>query len=280
MKWGWKLTKVNGEDVFEFDEKSSLYFTIRGTKTIYLDNLMPTYPDISGVDFLQVVMTLCHVCKRELHMSDSSDLSTPYKILYEKNYYESTIYGVFKLHNNDKVKSFNQKTFLKCTQKSSETSKTHIYKKIHKNLEICKKQNQNLQHCPLGYLTVGEFLYKTIFPKCAMENIPLKYLLHSGSLTFQFVELNSLYKLMTKVPPPSLATSVIDPSIKNRPKMQNYETLESNLLEDKIEQNFEDAFTFCFTQVKIKEITAEVILKKVMRCVSENLDFRWKHKCE
>jgi len=286
---GWKLTKVNGEDVFEFDRKSSLYFTMQdATKfygnIIFLDSLKPTYPVISGVDFLQVVMTLCHVCEQEIHILDASDLSIPYHLVYEKNYYEYTIKGPFPISKINKENNFHQDTFLTCTSNwLNENSgqilhKTIIYKRILLNLRRCSKQNLDLQNCPLGYQSIGEVLHKTIFPQCVMENIGNLY--RPVYLKFQFKELKSLYTLMTKLPPSSPAISVIDPSKKNCPEVHNYDILESNLLETKIEKSFEDAFKFCFTQVTDKKITAELILKNVMRCVSQNLDFLWKHQCE
>ena len=50
---------------------------------------------------------------------------------------------------------------------------------------------------------------------------------------------------------------------------------------DRITLCFQDAFEFCFEQVKDKTIiTPEFIFKNVMRCVSRRLDYLWKHNCE
>jgi len=281
---GWKVTKVDGEDVFEFNQPSTLYFTKKfKDKVITLDYLMPTYPAISGVDFLQVVVTLCYVCKQQLSLFDISDLSTPYDLLYAKNYYEYTINGPFPLNEKYKEKSFNEETFLECTRDQlkkisykGRTFKTYIYEKIQNNLEACSEQDLDVQKCPLGYRTIGVFLYTIIFPQCVTENIGDDYV--SDTLTFEFKELKSLYTLMTKLPPSSPPTSVID--LSKCPEVPNYDTLKSHLSEDKIETSIQDSFKFCFTQVTNEKITGGLILKKVMRCVSQNLDFLWKHQCE
>lgn len=279
VKYGetkWKLSKINGVDVFEFDTHSTLYFTISHSN-IYLDLLKPTFPTISGVDFLQVVTALAYVCERELHLKDASDLSTPYLHLYEKNYYESTIKGPFPLKKNEK-KIFDVDKICKCTNTQlTENDKVRtqtFLRSMNKNVKSCQKDALILQNCPVGLVSIGSFLYENIFPKCIADIVPT---FDKPELEFE-IKLEDLHRLMIKVPPSHL--SLINPKFtENCSKIETYDNLELHLSSEIIQKSFHDAFEFCFGQIKNMQITEEYIFKNVMRCVSQNVNFLWKNTC-
>jgi len=284
----WVLKSVNNVEVvpLTMKKKSNVSFKTKNIippHVIHLEKLYPSYPKVSGVDILQFIMTLGFVCKRKIILSDESDLSIPYNLLYGKSYYFSKIKGIsnnLKFFQNQIVE---KKTFLDCASLEFQNVFQFCYYRLSTTLSTCETRNISVDECPLGYIWLGELLYKNIFHKCIDFNVLSNFMLkNSNTNTMSEFKISNkdldriLNKRLPKPQVPYVTMLDFDVTI---PKTYNMIQIE---FEHQI-PFFQKALIFTYEmlekQVGYKPITALQIFKIFMPQLIATLNYLWKYAC-
>jgi len=266
----WELIRIDGKINFDPFQKPTptINFQIdKDEKDIYLENLYPTFPKVSGVDILQFLMTLSYACEFTLSLTDGSDLSASYKLLYGAGFYKNLIKGIgFKTINQNKIILKND--FYRCAD--YELQNLNPFSRIDETVNSCQEQNISVLDCPVHFLWLGRLIHYTLIPKCGanyeqVDFIPqpeLEYKITSRDLT----------RIFNKILPKS--KPVLYPIAKNcTPKVKDFETVKKDVISLKY---FQNAFDFCFPD----PIFSALKLFKILRgCVTETLNFLWKNEC-
>ena len=159
----YRLKMVNDNKV-SFDTK--VQFKVGFNKEIFLSDLFPHLPTISGLDVIQFLMSVSFVCNFQLVLNDESDLSHSYPYAYGQGigYYDVTVKGLVNAVSY--MGSINTILFLQCTK---EILLSDIVVGVSYEIQLCKDHQTPMitpQNCPLVHNWLGKFLFKTVFPKC------------------------------------------------------------------------------------------------------------------
>lgn len=235
----WGLIHINEKRNFNpFLFYTAISFQVKNhEKKIYLTNLYPTFPKVSGVDILQFLMALSYVCEFTLHLNDKSDISSSYRLLYGIGYYENLIKGIgIKQINQDKL--IFKKDFDKCAKHELRNLDLLVLG-IEDTINSCRDEGISVHDCPVHFIWLGRVIHCTLIPKCGVNNYStdfphpeLKFLILPKDLT----------QIFNKISPKS--QQVLYPIVKDcTPKVKAFETVERSVRSLKF---FENAFDFCF----------------------------------
>jgi len=132
------INTIGGPNI-SFDTKSG-YFNSK----LYLNTLYPFYPKVTGVDILQFLVTLGFICHKNLKITDVSDLTRPYKLLYGTSYYGAKIKGIpsyvtkeSNFQNQNQI--VNKNYFLKCSTAAVKSNYSLFHTKVLSNFDHCQK---------------------------------------------------------------------------------------------------------------------------------------------
>jgi len=266
----WELIRINGKTNFNpfHYSASNINFKIdKDKKEIYLENLYPTFPKVSGVDILQFVMSLSYACGFTLSLIDGSDISASYKLLYGSGYYKNLIKGVgIKTINQNKI--ILKHDFYKCAE--YELHRLDPFFRIDETVNSCQEKGISVLDCPVHFLWLGNAIHHILIPKCGANYEQIEFV-SQPELTFQ-IKPRDLNRIFNKIPPKS--KPILYPISKNcTPKVKDFETVKKDAISLKF---FKNAFDFCFHD----PIFSGLKLFKILRgCVTETLNFLWKNEC-
>ena len=271
----WELARINGVRNFDPRQREEPTLTIsfqikKEEREIYLQDLYPTFPKVSGIDILQFVMSLSYVCDFTLTLKDQSDVSISYRQLYGFGYYENVITGLgIKMTNQNKIIS--KKDFYECA--SHELLRLNNFSwvsRIEETLNSCQEKVINVQDCPVHFLWLGKAIHYILLPICGL-NYKWTVLLSKPYFEFQITQ-KDLTQIFNKILPKS--KPVLYPIVKNcTSKVKDYKTVKKDVISLKF---FEHAFDFCFPDSKFTALRLFDILRG---CVTETLNFLWKNEC-
>jgi len=266
----WELMRINGEKNFDPFQKPTITINFqigKNKKEIYLKNLFPTFPKVSGVDILQFVMSLSYACDFTLSLKDASDISASYKLLYGSGYYMYFVKGIGMNTINQK-KFILKQNFYECTM--YELRKLDPVARIDETLSSCRNKGISVENCPVHFLWLGSIIHYTIFPKCGL-NYELANYYSQPTIDFQITP-KDLTQIFNKIPQKSKGS--LYPIVKNcTPKVKDFETVKNDVISLKFMKN---AFEFCFPN---PIFTALKLFKILKGCFTETLNFLWKNEC-
>jgi len=227
----WELTSINEITNFDpFQEPTlTINFQIRKKeKEIYLDNLFPTFPKVSGVDILQFLMSLSYACDFTLSLNDESDISISYKLLTGAGYYSNLIKGLgTKRANQNKIIFKNN--FYKCAQyELLNLNQLHQVVRINETLNACQEKDISVQDCPVHFLWLGRVMHYNFMPKIlCCGNWPAN-LYESQEFNFPILP-KDLSRIFNKIP---VARPILSyPIIKNcTPTVKDFETVQKDVI--------------------------------------------------
>jgi len=269
----WELVRINGKTNFNpFEEKTlTISFKIRkNMKEIFLKNLYPTFPKVTGVDIFQFLMSLSYVCGFTLSLIDKSDISSSYLLLFGAGYYENVIKGTG--HNTKyQNKTILKKDFYKCANfELQHLHLSHPIARIEQTLNSCQEKSISVQDCPVHFLWLGHAIHYTLFPKCGL-NFKWIDFIPQPELEFTIIQ-QDLTRIFNKRLPE--LKPILYPIVNNcTPKEKNYKTFKTDVFSLKF---FKYSFDFCFHDSKFTALDLFHILKN---CVTETLNFLWKNEC-
>jgi len=269
----WELIRINGKinfNPFEIPTLTISFQIRKDKKEIYLKNLYPTFPKVSGVDILQFLMSLSYVCGFTLSLKDESDISVSYRLLHGTGYYESLIkgYGI-KTTNQNQIIFKND--FYKCANfELQHLDFIRPIGRIHETLNSCWEKGISVPDCPIHFLWLSNAIHYALMPKCGL-NFKWKEFFTQPELEFQIIP-RDITRIFNKIPPKS--KPVLYPIVKNcTPKVKDFENVEKDIFSLKF---FKDVFDFCFPDSKF---TALHLFEILRGCVTETLNFLWKNEC-
>jgi hypothetical protein len=271
----WELRKINGKQNFDpfYTPSLTISFQIKkDEKEIYLKNLYPTFPKVSGVDILQFLMSLSYSCGFTLSVRDESDLCTSYKLLYGSGYYENLIKGIQRKTINQDIMIVKE-NFYKCANDELQNLDL-MYPGLpfNKFLNSCREKDISVQDCPVHFLWLGNVIHSTLIPKCGLNKKPYPDFFPLHKLEFQITS-TDLTRIFNKILPKF--KPILYPIVKNcSPKVKDFETVQKDITLLKF---FEHAFDFCFPDDP--KFTTLKLFKTLKGCVTETLNFLWKNEC-
>jgi len=277
----WQLLFINKRPNFlPFPKATSMisFQILKEKKEIYLTDLYPTFPNVSGVDILQFIMALSYACGFTLSLEDESDISVSYRILYGSGYYENLIkgmgVGIETINQNNVIV---KEDFYNCANDQLR----HLELKdpvvpISKFLNSCVDNGVSIQDCPVHFVWLGKAIHYNLMPICGLNHAPNKDLFLQPKLEFE-IKPNDLSRIFNKLPPKSKPIVPVSyPIIKNCTlRVKDLETIKEDVGSLKL---FKKAFDFCFHDLPI--FTTLKLFTILRGCVTETLNFLWKYKCD
>jgi hypothetical protein len=267
----WELIRIDGKINFDPFQKPTptINFQIdKDEKDIYLENLYPTFPKVSGVDILQFLMTLSYACEFTLSLTDGSDLSASYKLLYGAGFYKNLIKGMgFKTINQNKI--LLKQDFYRCAD--YELQNLNPFSRIDETVNSCQEQNISVLDCPVHFLWLGRVIHQNLMLKCSVNYEQAEYNFSKPELEFQITS-KDLIRIFNKIPPKS--NPVLYPIEKNcTPKEKDFETVKKDVKNIKF-------FKIAFDWLWLRKIIFGLLIVHTLRgCVTETLNFLWKNEC-
>jgi len=267
----WELVRINGKLNFDPNQEptKTISFQIKkDLKEIFLKNLYPTFPKVSGVSILQFLMSLSYACGFTLSVKDESDISASYKMLYGSTYYETLIKGMGNKTTLNQNKTILKKDFYKCA--NFELERIHPVYRMKETLNSCQEKNLSVHDCPVHFLWLGNVIHYTFIPKCGLnfqygEWIPQP--LHEFIIIPK--DLIRIFNIILPKLKPALYPLIMNCT----PKRKHYENFKKDVFSLKF---FKNAFDFCFLNSKFTILSLFQILRG---CVTETLNFLWKNEC-
>jgi len=274
----WQLLFINRRPNFlPFPKATSMisFQILKERKEIYLTDLYPTFPHVSGVDILQFIMALSYACGFTLSLEDESDISVSYRLLYGSGYYENLIkgmgVGIETINQNNVI--LKEKFYDCANHQLRQLELKDPVVPISKFLNSCVDKGVSIQDCPVHFVWLGRAIHYNLIPICGLNHAPNKDLFLQPKLKFE-IKPNDLSRIFNKIPLKS--TPVSYPIVKNcTPRVkESVEIVKEDVGSLKF---FKKAFDFCFHD---RPIFTTLKLFKILRgCVTETLNFLWKNEC-